>query len=163
MINKSINFFKNGFEAIKIRNFNDLKNMYYGNVPLVYIFWIFGFFVLLPMELLHRGLSYGIQIFENLYITNLLLIIDYAILLIYIPLEILNIIAIWRSANKYTGRKIWRKITKTMIVISCIFYIIGMAVFFMQGFLDETQRILNAQQNTALLSNTTIDSELVAS
>ncbi|MBP9721712.1 MAG: hypothetical protein KBD64_00980 [Gammaproteobacteria bacterium] len=164
MANKICNFFRNGFSAVKIKNFDDLKNMYYGNVPLVYVFWIFGFVILGLFSLAHGMLSYGIVNTSNQVLSNILLVSDYLLLCIYIPLSVLNFIAAWRSASKYNGRAVWRILTKIFLGVSCVVYVVALVCnFLFKDRIEAMHNALNNQDDVAWVGSAASDSEFVSS
>lgn len=166
MSNKVTSFFKNGFSAVKITNIDDLKNMYYGDVPLVYVFWIFGGLILGGFDVIHRILSYGIDSVSNQNFSDVLLLLDYLLLSVYIPLAILNPIAVWRSANKYKGRKIWPRMTKLFIGLSCVLLFLVLLVnIFAKSYMEELEKqsALANKENVAWVDNVASGSELVSS
>ena len=81
-----------------------------GDVRLVITYWVFG--VLLGWLI---GISVGILFVAlnvPLYVTSLVML----------PPIIFVLVAIWRSANKYTGPRGWKKAAQMSVVLTIIFY-----------------------------------------
>ncbi len=92
-----------------------LIKLYKGDIPLYITFWIFGM-------LIGHLLMTLVNTVVNLYMYQIIVYeLQWLILLIFIILMLYNIfilIAIWRSSNKYQGKKSNRELAKLCIVFS---------------------------------------------
>lgn len=147
MTSRVANFFINGFGSLKIRSTQDVKNLYQGNIRLVYAYWILGGIVLGIFDLALRGVEHYMEISTNENTINALLIIGAILLFIFIPLFIFSCIVTWRSANKYEGRKLWRRLAKFSIAFSIFIYAFGFVANYTSGVIEETKKQMIAQAN----------------
>lgn len=100
-----------------------LKKLWKGEYPLFVSFWGFGFLVLFCLGFLfgaipQKGLT-GWLIFNFGPIGGFITFLIFCVCF-YVYIVILYV-GIWRSANKYTGRSIWKIITKILVCFWWIF------------------------------------------
>lgn len=146
MANKVINFFVNGFSAIKIRNKQDLKNIYRGDVPLVYMFWMFSLYIL-PVELISKYIDYRYANTPYEQVSAQIVTLSLILLATQIAFMIFNSIATWRSANKYTGRRLWRWLTKISITLVMMIGIVSIFIGFAAGVSEYTNNQMLLDDN----------------
>ena len=97
---------------------NFIKNFWNGNVPLVISYWVIGVIV-------NVIVSFAI----GFIVTFLLIIlgapntsINIVLHLCLIAWVIFLTVGIWRSSDKYPGKKIWPIITKIVLIIGIIYF-----------------------------------------
>ena len=94
-----------------------MKFFLLGNVRLVIMFWVF----LVGGELFFEFL---IHIFKSDGIEKNLLAIMVILFLSFIY-DALIIVATWNSANKYQGKKIWKLLSKVIVIIKAMTWVIS--------------------------------------
>jgi len=89
-------------------------DLWRGDVPLVLTYWMYGFVVgvafamaFFAIDYLVTGLAEG---FGPMFILGLMLVY-------FVYTAFINV-AIWRSASKYRGRKLWAILAKIMVLVS---------------------------------------------
>jgi hypothetical protein len=92
--------------GVKTNEANYFIKLFRGDIPLYITFWIYGILIGRLMYLMS----------EYIFRTNdkELWLIDVVTILYYIFIYI----AIWRSANKYQGKKNWGEAAKVYVVLS---------------------------------------------
>lgn len=94
----------------KTNEINYIIKLFRGDIPLHVTFWMYGFFIGHLASFLFENLPET----NNQYIWFLYMIL-FNFLMMY---HIFILIAIWRSANKYQGKKNLREIAKLYVVFS---------------------------------------------
>ena len=156
MANRVVNFFINGFNAVKIRNKQDLKNIYRGNVPLVYTFWIFPLY-LLPVNIAMKYFEFkyeGVP-YEQLTAQTVFLILS--LLTIYTAFTIFSCIASWRSAKKYSGRRLWKWLAKFTVILIAVVVVGSFLMNFAIVLSDQTKVLSIANDNYSSTINNSIE------
>lgn len=104
-----------------------LTKLRYGEYSLVKTFWCFGVIVFIAFGLVSKILitqDFMSFIFREFGRSGFIIIYIFYISIIYIYAPILYI-GTWRSATKYTGRKIWVILTKAVVCWWLVMYIIS--------------------------------------
>lgn len=94
-----------------------------------------------------RGIDYSSKISTNENTVHALFIAAVVLSFVYIPLFIFSCIVTWRSANKYEGRKLWRRLAKFSIAFSILVYTIGFVANYTAGVIEETKQQMIAKSN----------------
>ena len=84
-------------------------NLWDGEITLWKTYWglvLLGVILSLPVELLVPEERYAIHSFSNI---------------LYLIFSIFVLICVWRSANKYLGKKIWRLLAKFSCTLEVVF------------------------------------------
>jgi hypothetical protein len=146
MISRIKNFFINGFKAVKISNKQDIKNIYQGNVALVYTFWILPLVLVLPVDLCLRVLDYFVDDDTTGFIQNTIMIVGICLFILYIIVNVFCSIAAWRSSNQYKGRKLWPRLVKFLVIFGCMIIVMLFLFYFALWISSATKRELLASQ-----------------
>lgn len=98
-----------------------LKALWHGEIPLVKAFWLYyvGVIVLLYIFL---------RLFYNQWIITVALHVNLAILkippllllLFGFPYQIVALVGLWKSSNRYMGNKLWKILIKIYVVFVVI-------------------------------------------
>ncbi len=89
---------------------NYLIRLFRGDIPLHVTFWIYGFLIGHFLSFLFESLpKIDNQYSWFIYSVFLILLVTYNIFIL---------VAIWRSANKYQGKKNWGEAAKLYVVFS---------------------------------------------
>jgi|TARA_B110000285_G_scaffold196664_1_gene227796 hypothetical protein len=111
--------------------FSILKEFWLGNLTLSRSYWFFG--NILPsifLAIIFLIISSFHEQPLEAFITNQFLptaimgkIVVVSLCLLFFVYIFISIIAIWRSANRYEGRKLWKILAKVAIIISGFAYL----------------------------------------
>ena len=103
-------------EQVAIREVSTtlVEDLWHGDVPLVLTYWVYGFVVGIAFAMAFFAIDYFItgldEGFGPMFILGLMLVY-------FVYTAFINI-AIWRSASKYRGRKLWAVLAKIMVLVS---------------------------------------------
>lgn len=94
-----------------------LKSLWQGEINLCKTFWVYGIIILtlIPQLIVLLGGIIGGILFPNLPFPIFIIFVS-ALAFIYIIYGIFIVIAVFRSANKYQGQRIWAHLAKLMII-----------------------------------------------
>jgi len=123
-----------------------MARLFRGDVSLLITYWVFGFLVanvLFSLLLLAIDSNY-LQIASSEYGYWYLMVV-YALIIGY---TIFILVAIWRSANKYTGNPLWSGLAQVSVVLGVLGMVGNLVIGLNQGFdsdsaLREEIRLIN--------------------
>jgi hypothetical protein len=103
---------------------NLMATLWSGDIPLVKTFWLYyfvgGYLVAFPFYISRSG------VIDNIIVVFLLL----SWVPVWILYFVLVMVAVWRSANKYTGPPYWVTLAKGMVGVGVITSLVTMLVVF---------------------------------
>ena len=94
-----------------------IRDLWRGDVPLVWTYWGFGVVVTLVFVGLFAIVGNNLSGFDR---SAALIATVIALFVFAIVYTVFVWIAIWRSASKYTGRRMWRILAKTVVVLGVL-------------------------------------------
>lgn len=139
-----------------------MRELLKGNIRLVITYWVFG---MIP-AIMYNGMGkliekYYFQLATTSYIEwffYLYLIFPF----IYFPLIY---VAIWRSSNKYNGRRLWRWLAKLAVILGAVLLIVNavlLANLFFRASLSDKIKMEVTQLRKSLPSKIDSDVEIYA-
>lgn len=139
-----------------------MRELLKGNVRLVITYWVFGF---IP-AIVYKGIGRLIEKnYFQLATTSYIEWFFYLYLIfpfIYFPLIY---VAIWRSSNKYNGRRLWRWLAKIAVILGVVLLIFNAFILFNLFFntsLSDKIKMEVAQIQKSLPSKIDADTEIYA-
>src|SRR5436190_22838249 len=94
-----------------------IRDLWHGDVPLVWTYWGFGVVVTLIFVGLFAVVEYNLSRFGTSAAVMATVI---ALVVFAIVYTVFVWVAIWRSANKYAGWRGWRIIAKVAVVLGIL-------------------------------------------
>lgn len=116
-----------------------IKNLWFGNYSLKKTYWFYGniiplifFIILLILSLFFQDnpldALLNLKFSPEKFYQKIILL---TIILIFFVYSIISTVGIWRSANKYEGKKYWSILAKVTIFLALFSYIKDIYKFFL--------------------------------
>lgn len=93
-----------------------IQKLWRGDVPLVITFWVWNFLLAVAIGIILGVISWFVEVSYK------------ALLVVYLPFYAFLTVAVWRSANKYTGKAIWAVLAQVVMILGWVRHLVDLFI-----------------------------------